>query len=787
MKKISLVILSLLLCLSVFSCGKGNNDVERNEGEFIYLSDTDLQIVYNGDYTSHDGVKRIYNDLRSLLAVSPWVVTDAKSASDHEIVIGETSRSISKEAYRRLVLLEKEDPSFCGYVIYSSGTSVAIAYDVDSFDMEIAELCAMNYFADNYLKNDSLTLNKGVVKSEVIDVFTYQAEKDEIMLENKWNEAESKIAASVGNELAREIITSMRNCYDLFSDDVISWFANLYDPMAGAYYYSNSGRDTVGYGPDLESTYQALSFINGTGMGEGINTSKGEDVIPVWMRQQILKFAMELQDPVSGYFYHPQWGGDNFDDRRQLIDSGYTSRRGRDLQWALSLISRFGGKPTYDIPTMGIKGSGLLYDGSSVASPVVLTAKLGYGTVCAVSKVVPVSSAVPTHLQSVENLKSYLNKLDVNGDSYYVGNLLESQSKQIVARDSVLDPTGKTTPLADTVKEFFDSHQNQENGSWTLGEKLDYESVNGILKISGVYNGIKKEFPNPVKAIKSAMAGITMKEAPTTVCYVLNPWYAITMLIQNVESYNSSPNKAEVEKAIAEIRTEILENAVELIDVTRDKTSEFMKNDGSFSYFPKTSGPNSQGVPVAVSETEEGDVNATYMFISGIPNHIWGILGCDMVPVYTKSDRMRYWSILNDLGEIVKDEVVELEAETYEDEDVNDIPMGVTTDVGSRSFAGIKLTTDKNGRDTKALALTTVFGSTDIMRLSLSNHMPFFNAVIFEADIKIVSNGGGGQFELLPYGSPGDAYRIILDYSEGGNVTARTANDFKQTTLGKEG
>ena len=529
-----------MLCLSVVACGNNGSDDKTPKGDYIYVSDTEVQIVYNGDFTKHDGVKRIYEDLREVVTAAPNVVSDGKEASDHEIVIGETNRPISKEAYRRLALLEKKDEDFSGYVIYSSGTSVAIAYDKDSFNMKIAELEAMNFFADNYLKNETLTIAKGIAKSEVIDIFEYQEKQDEAMLLEKWEAARVKIASSVGDGLAEQIITAMQNCYMLFTDDVVSWFANLYDPIAGAYYYSNSGRDTVGYGPDLESTYQALAFINGTGMSDGIDSSAGEDVVPEWMTKQILKFAMELQDPVSGYFYHPQWGGDNFDDRRQLIDSGYTARRGRDLQWALSLIQRFGGAPTYDIPTMGIKGSGLLYDGTAVASSAALTPKLNHSTVSAVSKVVPVNSGVPTHLQSVDNLKSYLSKLDVNGDSYYVGNLLESQSKQIVARDKVLDPSGKTTPLADVVKEFFDTHQNPENGAWTLGEKIDYESVNGILKISGVYNGIKKEFPNPVKAIKTAMAGITMKEAPTTVCFVLNPWYAITMIIQNVEGYNSS-------------------------------------------------------------------------------------------------------------------------------------------------------------------------------------------------------------------------------------------------------
>lgn len=797
MKKILLALLAISVSLSVFACSPREDapqntpdDPPSNQPQlptdYIYTENTEVHVVYNGDALSHEGVSKIYSALRDAVWAPPVFATDTSPVAEHEIVIGKTARPISEKAYRLLELMEREEESHLGYVIYSDGNSVAIAYDKDEFDFKLCELEAMNYFIENHLTESSLVLKEGIVMCDSFDVVKRQQAIDEAEVAAKWDEARATLARTVGDELAADVIRAMQNCYTLFTDDVIDWFANLYDPVTGGYYYSNSGRNTVGYGPDLESTYQALSFMGGTGLADGINTREGEDVIPEWMQQQILKFAMELQDPVSGYFYHPQWGGDSFDDRRDLIDKGYTSRRGRDLQWALSLIQRFGGQPTYDIPTMGIKGSGLLYDGTPVSKSE-LTASLKLSASVMVSKVMAASSAVPTHLQSADNLRSYLNGLDVNGDSYTVGNLLESQSKQIVARDKVLDPTGKTTPLANVVKEFFDSHQNKENGAWTLGEKIDYESVNGILKISGVYNGIQKEFPNPVKAIKTAMAGITMEEPPTTVCYVLNPWYAITMLIQNVESYNSSPDKAEVQAAIADIRMEILENAVELINVTREKSAEFKKSDGSFSYFPKSSGPNSQGVPVAIPETNEGDVNATHMFISGIPNHIWGILGCEVVPIFTKSDRMRYWNILEGLGEIVKNEVEELAPEDYELEDIGTLPAGVSVQTGLGSSVGIVSTMGKNGRPTKALALTTIPGSTDIMRLTLDEFMPFFNAVVFEADIKIESKAGGGQFEMLPYGSPGDAYRIIIDYSKGGAVTARTANDFKSTNIGKEG
>jgi len=763
---------------------------EEIKGDYIFSPTTVVNLVYNGDHLTHAGVSEIYYAISNLIENPPMLVNDSSAVGEHEIVIGKSERPVSKEAYRRLSQLERESSDYHGYLIYSDGNSVAIAYDEDIFELHMAQEDALEYFMDTYLSESVLRIKKGVAKSDLFNIVDRQKALDEIKVNEAWKSVEKTLTEQVGAEKASAIVQSFRNFYQLFSDDVIYWFANLYDPAVGGYYYSNSGRNTVGYGPDLESTYQALSFMGGTGMAEGINTAKGEDVIPEWMRGQIVKFVKSLQDPESGYFYHPQWGGESFADRKNLIDSGYVSRRGRDLKWALSLLSRFGASPTYDI--MNVKGDGLLADGTPVnknepASKVSLTSKLINAKAASVSKIVAASSNIPTHLQSADNLRKYLEKQDVNGDSYYVGNLIESQSNQIVERDKQIGVPGNKTPLADVVKEFFDSHQNQENGAWTLGSEIDYESVNGILKICGAYNGVGKEFPNPVKAIQTAMKGITISDPPTTVCFVLNPWYAITMLMQNVEEYNSSSNKAEVEAQIAELRLEILDNAVELIDVTREKTAAFLKDDGSFSYFPGTSGPNSQGVPVAVPGSVEGDVNATHMFISGISNHIWGILGCEVVPVYTVSDRMRYWTILNELGEIVKDKEKELIPMDYEEEDLGtSLPYGVTAQYGKDSKAAVVQTNNRLGKTTKALALTTVPGSTDILRLSLDNYAIFYNAVVFEADLKIEANGGG-QFEMLPYGSPGDAYRIIIDYSEGGNVTVRHINDFAQTVIGKEG
>ena len=51
-------------------------------------------------------------------------------------------------------------------------------------------------------------------------------------------------------------------------------------------------------------------------------------------------------------------------------------------------------------------------------------------------------------------------------------------------------------------------------------------------------------------------------------------------------------------------------------------------------------------MPVAIPNSNEGDVNATMICISAIPNHIFGYLEIDSVPIYTESDRMRLVNIL---------------------------------------------------------------------------------------------------------------------------------------------
>ena len=453
-----------------------------------------------------------------------------------------------------------------------------------------------------------------------------QKESEMKEIDEKWSALYESLVKEVEKPLADETIAAFRELYTLLDDGIGTWFANLYDAETGAFYYSNSARDTNCFRPDLESTYQTLQFMMGSGMCAGLSAYES---VPKNISDDMIKFTKELQDP-NGYFYHPQWGKAAIDQR--------LSRRGRDLTWADRILDRFRAAPTYDTPT-GTKGDGLLADGTPAKDYVARKTEEG----------APVRTAeLPDHLSSAEKFKAYLEALDVQGDGYYVGNLLESQTNQIIARDSELEAMGADYRLADIMSDFFNKYQNPKTGLWTPYDKVDYLGINGLLKIINAYHRTNKVCPRAVEMFRSAMDIITSEITPTTVCFVLNPWYALISIIDNVEKCYPANERETAGAEIAKLRREMLLRAPELIRATAKKMALFKKTDGSFSYMPHMTGPNSQGLPVAIYGTNEGDVNGCYILSVATVSHIFTVLGFKLIPIYTRADRERMLSIMQE-------------------------------------------------------------------------------------------------------------------------------------------
>ena len=114
-----------------------------------------------------------------------------------------------------------------------------------------------------------------------------------------------RLADEVGGELGEEMVAAMKYLYDLYTPDVIDWFAGLFDAKVGGYYYSNSARDNdfVEYKgvkyllrPDSESTNQALGFWTSSGMCSDISE------LPSWMIEKMADYIMKNDGTVDDFY-----------------------------------------------------------------------------------------------------------------------------------------------------------------------------------------------------------------------------------------------------------------------------------------------------------------------------------------------------------------------------------------------------------------------------------------------------------------------------------------------------
>ena len=654
-KKLLVVLLIMVFGLSVFaSCkskndegssdnnvnnsdngGNNNTNSTKPEGDFILAKGESVAVVVKEGDNIPDA---LYDLIVAITDKAPLMVYDSSPENAHEIVIGESNRSVSSKAYRKLEdAIEKNIGEItAGYSIYSNGNSIGIAYDNEiSFDI------ALEVLVSDVLKADS----KGVVRvdagEDYTDSYDLYEKYDELSAEIR-NE-EYVVLENYINTLGydgKAIVDSVKQLYSLYSPKAYAWLANLYDPDTGGFYYSVSARETVGFLPDIESTNQALSFIMGTGMQSNLKAA-----LPEKIRNQIISFVQGLQSSEDGYFYHPQWA--------ELVTTD--NRRGRDLTWAENTLATLGAKPLYNTPN-GVKGT---LGAPGQKSEAALTSSFRASVTMLVSKVTP---AAAEYLSSEEKFLAYLNSFDWEAGSYGPGNTIAAQAKQI-----------KAAGLMDTCITFLNKLQNPETGMFeSFVPGYSDEAVNGFLKVSAAYVVGGYAIPYADKAAETCIDTLTSETPAGTVCWVYNVWYALGNIIGSL----NGPNASENDKALAkDIRDELLTNAPEYIKICADKYAPFLKDDGSFSFTPKATSALSQGMPVAIQGTNEGDVNATNISISGVAGYLFGALGLrEYEPsIYTKYDWLKFRDTLSSMGSIVKTKFNMFNASDFEDVSIYDV------------------------------------------------------------------------------------------------------------------
>lgn len=744
MKKILLAIIALLSAVTMlFSCGNGNdgggenNPPETPDADVIYSPDIAPNIISAEGAIDPKITSGLASTISKLSGKMPRILLDTSEVGEHEIIIGQTSRDLSAAAYA--LITEPADYNVGNYAIYTDGDSIAVAFYSD-----VALGKAIEYLEKNVFVGESLTLAAGIVKTDEIDLDAYYQAIDDAKVDAEW----AVLAEAVGGgKIGEDLVAAMKDLYTAYDDSMIDWFANLYDAEIGGYYYSNSGRDNQGYLPDIESTAQALKFITTSGMADTLGGNYA-GAISDEMKEQLIKFIKGLQDP-NGYFYHPQW---------TRAQNSQASRLARDMGNAVSVLTALGSAPTYNTPN-GDKGDGLLYDGTPAPASAKLTGKLGQSAVVAVSEVIATATAYMKELENKETFLAYLESLKITTNSYSAGNTLTSIMNQIVQRDKTLKAEGADYSLVDILVDYLNERQNPENGTWNA--ETNYFAVNGLMKISGVYSKAGVMIPNAKAALKSAIDAITSDEVIDSVTSIYNTWFTINRIRGITNSYGTETEKAE----IGAMLDELLATASEKLAATKEKILVFKKSDGSFSYKPDSSAPNSQGCPVAIPGTNEGDVNATVICSSDILVYVYGALGVSnySVSIYTYNDWRRYENILENLPPIVKnEEFINDELYTFEDDEIGGNPSLVTVSEKSGDEA-IQVVED--GRGGKAVKISSTSGVNDSITVFAGSRVTSKSCFVFEADLRLDHSDTAYPIQIFM----GDAYMLTVR-KEGGKV-----------------
>lgn len=748
---ISVLLLTLLSVMTV-SCDFSGNGGSNNSG-YIWSSDL-APVVIKSSSDEDEERKELYEALSlafyDLLGKHTAVKTDEHVLSEHEIVLGDTSRSISSDAKKilddKLKTARKEYTDdeealreVVGYTIYSSGSSVAIVWSYDP-------VCsvALEAFMTDFMIGKTLSLEKGYSKTVVLNRTELFEELEKQIYDEAWHNLEAGINYEYP-ERASEIVEAMKKLYTVYTDDMYIWLANLYDPEIGGFYHANSARNTIGFLPDIESTSTALSFITSTGMKSGY----WGDYIPDWMKEQVGAFVSSLQES-DGYFYHPQWGHDVT-----------TSRLGRDLTSAQALLRACGVSPQYAYP-----GTAESASADFLADP------LGTrSTVKSVSKVIAVNdSSVPERFRSAENWQKYLDdnaeQIKQGKQDFYVfGNTLQSQLSQMATFGKKCGVNFKVMTT-----DFLTEHQNQETGFWISA--LNYNATNGFHKISDVYNSAGVEIPNADLAIKSTVAVMQSDLQIVAGVEVYNAWSCFGYIIKNIRNYASGTASERNEK-IAAIKDQVYEIAAEAIYASYEKIAPLRKPDGSFSYGLLYSADSIQDAPAAVPNTYEGDVNGNALACTSLVSHIYSALDLSAysVPIFTDIDYVRFIEELESKSGVIKDEL-NTERIIYDFEDCS-VGDEAPVDFASSERSGELIIVNEGDSSNKVLAYTANGGTNPTMDFPINKLNASPNCAIFEFDVLYESGTG---HELLFLGAAGNISQIYTTVN-GGNVIVKVKDD----------
>ena len=689
MKKLICLLLLSLTVLGLFACGEGEETNQQDskpqdDGTRTSFAEGDYVMLASATEAEKELSYKIKDALDPLLGEEgiAYIGSQYSTAAEHEILIGiyDEERVATVEARRIVEAMSGGTRYDMDYAVYAHGGCIAIYYETCDIATVSAAEVPVERIIGEILSQGLPDLPSGEVMRGRVDLYSLQVRADEEMLLERWS--------ALTEELGEERVSALKLLYSLYSDKIPDWSASLYAKgyynaecgmYLGGFYESTSGRDNLGFGPDVEATMQTLRFIEQSGMIDHLGDISL--ALPEWMQHQMVYFAKSLQAK-NGYFYHPQWSVD--------ATNKNLGRRGRDLGWAVGIMQTFGAEPTYNTPS-GVRGDKISADDylrsvgiEPPASPFesgALTARLGEGCAVMVSRVVTVSSDNTDFLSDFELFIDYIESKDIDTEPYH--STFNSTASQIKAASAKM---GKYTPASDVTEEkylkysgldmcgilmkYLNDHINPKTGLWgndweKYNEALDlaedtttprmtgteFKYTNGLHGHIAIYNSWGVAYPEPALAARSVLRGLLSDEpSESNICSLYNLWFCISSLRKNVELRHPASTRDEVLGIIDDALGR--DGAAALIN-TYHKLAKYQKPDGGFAHNIYTGTPRNQGMPTGLG-LNESNLDAVCIGTTGMVRTVFDSFDTESIPIYTASDFMRYMAIIEDSKPVMK-------------------------------------------------------------------------------------------------------------------------------------
>ncbi|MBQ8529167.1 MAG: hypothetical protein IJ459_05460 [Clostridia bacterium] len=779
---------------------------------------TDVSVDYGTAtvFTKGDNVQIIYADKAGsavageLLDAVSAVVGESGSAylgsiysqnQKNEIIIGhlDEERPATVKARKLLDRMERSAYFDARVAVYAESGCIAFAYDLNEYTNIQAVTYAVESFIEKHLSGrEYLALGEGTVFTETYDLIELQADLDLVTSVREW--------AALEEAAGKDVAEAARTLYTLYTEDIVLWLANLYDPGVGGFYASSSGRDGDAFGPDLQCTVQLMRFITQSGLVKGISNDPTV-FLPTEMQRQMIYFGKSLQDK-NGFFYHPQWG-------KELTDTKL-SRRGRDLNWGTSLLDSLDSAPTYTAAD-GTAGDGItadeywaslgtdapkpytydkspVYQNGSIVYPTV-TASLSSSLASAVSKVVTAASS--DYLSDHVSFMNYL--LDtvepgLHSNPYATGNEVGSNTGHIAVVSDKLgayeysksdDPKyarfdGMT--LKEMLVSVLYENINPQTGLWgdLTAEKpngTEFRYTNGFMKTVGIFTGWGYAYPAEYipKVASALMAGIMGDEPSTTnICDIYNVWTCVGLLRSNMKNLDDPQLRESIEAEVAAI---LKEHAPAAILNTYEKLKGYKKYDGGFAHNYLKGTTHHQNLPVSLG-LNQSDVDGTCIGTTGLTRAMFEALGLiEYKPsMYHEATWMQALEIFLSQGAVIKYSYDggsnTLELHDYE-EYMPDAKYLSVTNNGLTENVFERQTLD--GKGGVGLYNKVTPGKQLYLDWRINSSETVANAAIFETEIMVCDLVESGQpIELRLYDGASASTRLYTLYINAKGKTAGT-------------